>query len=670
MKLALVGNQNCGKTTLFNQLTGSRQHVGNFPGVTVEKKEGMVRGKKDMTVVDLPGIYSITPYSSEEVVTRDFLIEEKPDCIINIVDATQLERNLYLTMQLMDLNIPMVIALNMMDEIRANGTGINIPQMEKELGFYVVPISASKNEGVSELIEKTEKTALSGTAGRRFDMCEGPVHTAVHSVAHLIEENAGAAKLPLRFASVKLLENDESILKKLKLDERQQDIVNHLVEQMEAATDTDREAAVVDMRYTFIENLCGRVIVKKGINKNSERSMKIDRILTHRIFAIPIFLGIMLAIFWICFGPVGTFLSDGFALCIDFVVGKLDAFLTYFEVSEWLHSLLIDGVCGGIGSVLSFLPLIVLLFFFLSILEDSGYMARVAFVMDKLLRKIGLSGKSFVPMLIGFGCSVPAIMSTRTLTSERDRKMTIMLVPFASCSAKLPIYAMFTSILFVRYKALVMIGLYVIGIVAGILYGLFLKTFFFKGDPIPFVMELPGYRLPSWKSVLLHMWDKAKDFLVKAFTIIFVASLAIWFLQSFDLRFNYIHDSSQSILADIGRLISPIFKPLGFGEHWEVSTALITGLTAKEAIISTLEILIGNGSEAAMAQVFASYFTSFSAFCFLIFTLLYMPCVAAMAAVKRELGSTRSAIAAMAAQTGIAWLITFIVFQIGSLFGL
>lgn len=670
MKLALVGNQNCGKTTLFNQLTGSRQHVGNFPGVTVEKKEGLVRGKKDMTVVDLPGIYSITPYSSEEVVTRDFLIEEKPDCIINIVDATQLERNLYLTMQLMDLNIPMVIALNMMDEIRANGTSINIPQMEKELGFYVVPISASKNEGVTELIEKTEKTALNGTADRRFDMCEGPVHTAVHSVAHLIEENVRAAKLPLRFAAVKLLENDQLVWKKLKLDERQQDIVNHIVEQMEAATDTDREAAVVDMRYTFIENLCGQVIVKKGINKNSERSMKIDRILTHRIFAIPIFLGIMLAIFWICFGPVGTFLSDGFAWCIDFVVGKFDEFLTHFEVSEWLHSLLIDGVCGGIGSVLSFLPLIVLLFFFLSILEDSGYMARVAFVMDKLLRKIGLSGKSFVPMLIGFGCSVPAIMSTRTLTSERDRKMTIMLVPFASCSAKLPIYAMFTSVLFVRYKALVMIGLYVIGIVVGILYGLFLKTFFFKGDPIPFVMELPGYRLPSWKSVLLHMWDKAKDFLVKAFTIIFVASLAIWFLQSFDLRFNYIHDSSQSILANIGRFISPIFKPLGFGEHWEVSTALITGLTAKEAIISTLEILIGNGSEAALAQVFASYFTPFSAFCFLIFTLLYMPCVAAMAAVKRELGSTRSAVVAMAAQTGIAWLVTFIVFQIGSLCGL
>lgn len=668
MKLALVGNQNCGKTTLFNQLTGSRQHVGNFPGVTVEKKEGLVRGKKDMTVVDLPGIYSITPYSSEEVVTRDFLIDEKPDCIINIVDATQLERNLYLTMQLMDLNIPMIIALNMMDEIRANGTSINIDEMEKELGFYVVPISASKNEGISELIEKTEKTAQSGRKDRQFDMCEGPVHTAVHSVAHLIEDNVKSSKLPVRFAAVKLLENDQLVWNKLKLDDRQKDIIGHIVEQMEAATDTDREAAVVDMRYTFIENLCKNVIVKKGVNKNSLRSMKIDKVLTHKVLAIPIFLGIMLVIFWVCFGPVGTFLSDGFAWCIDFVVGKFDQFLTRFQVSAWLHSLLIDGVCGGIGSVLSFLPLIVLLFFFLSILEDSGYMARVAFVMDKLLRKIGLSGKSFVPMLIGFGCSVPAIMSTRTLTSERDRKMTIMLVPFASCSAKLPIYAMLTAAIFAQYRALVMISLYVIGIVVGILYGLVLKTFFFKGEPIPFVMELPAYRLPSWKSVLLHMWDKAKDFLIRAFTIIFVASLAVWFLQSFDLRFNYITDSSQSILANIGKLISPIFKPLGFGDHWEVSTALITGLSAKESIITTLEILLGSGGDAG--ALFAGLFTPFSAFCFLIFTLLYMPCVAAMAAVKRELGSAGKAAVAMAAQTGIAWLITFIVFQIGSLCGL
>ncbi len=689
MRIALIGNQNCGKTTLFNQLTGSRQHVGNFPGVTVDKKEGPVRGEKDMTVVDLPGIYSLTPYSAEEVVTRDFLIDEKPDCILNILDATTLERNLYLTTQLMDLQMPMILALNMMDEVRHNGTNIDTARMEEELGFYVVPISASKNEGIAELIEKIKKTVGEplrrrkyveddpGTLRREggdFDPCRGSVHTAVHTIAHLIEDNAKRIKMPVRFAAVKLLENDELVRDKLALTDTQQDIVGHLVEQLEQELGTDREAAVVDMRYDFIEALCKAAVVTKGVNKNAARALKIDKVLTHRIWAIPIFLGIMGVIFWLTFGVIGAFLSDGFAALIDAFIGWVDGLLTSAQISEWLHSLICDGALTGIGSVLSFLPTIVLLFFFLSILEDSGYMARVAFVMDKLLRKIGLSGRSFVPMLIGFGCSVPAVMATRTLTSERDRKMTTLLVPFMSCSAKLTIYGVFTQAFFPpAARALVMISLYVIGMAVGILYGLVLKKTVFKGDPIPFVLELPAYRLPSAKSVLLHIWDKAKDFLVRAFTIIFLASLVIWFLQSFDLRFNWIGadaDKDGSILATIGKFVAPVFSPLGFGD-WRAVTALITGLSAKETVVSTLTILLGVGSTAELVSGgLAAMFTPFTAFCFLLFTLLYMPCVATMAAVRRETRSLRWAALAMLVQTGIAYLITLIVCQVGLLFGL
>lgn len=658
---ALIGNQNCGKTTLFNQLTGSSQHVGNFPGVTVEKKEGLIKKHKSSFVVDLPGIYSLSPYTAEEVVTRDFAINEKPDGIINIVDATNIERNLYLSLQLIELGIPMVIALNMMDEVRANGGYIDVKMLSDALGVSVVPISASKNDGIGELVDVAIKTVKEGIKPVKNDFCKGEVHKAIHSIAHIIDDKVKEKGVPLRFAATKLVEGDEPMMKLLELDENERDIVGHIAAQMEKNLGTDREAALADMRYDFITKVCEAAVVKKGESKEQIRSSKIDAVLTHKFFAIPIFLGIMFMVFWLTFGVIGAFLSSGFSYLIDIATKLTDSFLTKINISAGLHSLIIDGIFAGVGSVLEFLPTIVVLFFFLSVLEDSGYMARVAFVMDKLLRKIGLSGRSFVPLLIGFGCSVPAIMATRTLSSERDRKMTILLTPFMSCSAKLPIYAVFTSVFFEKYQAVVMISLYVMGMAVGILCGLVFKSTLFKGKPVPFVMELPLYRFPSAKNVTLHIWEKAKDFIVKAFTIIFVATIVIWLMQNFDIKFNMVSDSSDSILAMLGRILAPVFSPLGFGE-WRAATALVTGLTAKEAVVSTLTMLTG-------ANGLYEIFTPLTAFSYLTFTLLYMPCVAAMAAVKREFGSFSKAGLMMLFQTCVAWVVTFLVYNAGRLMG-
>lgn len=667
MIFALAGNQNCGKTTLFNQLTGSNQHVGNFPGVTVESKEGVIRGYKDATVVDLPGIYSLSPYTDEEIVTRDFLLKNKPDGIINIVDATNIERNLYLSMQLIELNIPMVIALNMMDEVRANGGTIKIDKLQEELGVPVVPISASKNEGIDELIETAVRTAQNRQYPRRQDFCSGAVHRAIHSIAHLVEDHAERIHTPPRFAATKLVEGDEPMLNALNLSDNEKDMVEHAVTEMERELDTDREAALADMRYTFIDRLCADTVVKCGESKEHARSVKMDNLLTNKYLAIPIFLLIMLLIFWLTFGVIGSFLSDLLSQGIDFVTNVVSDALTAYGINPVVHSLVIDGVFAGVGSVLSFIPTIVVLFFFLSILEDSGYMARVAFVMDKLLRKIGLSGRSFVPMLIGFGCSVPAIMATRTLSSERDRKMTILLTPFMSCSAKLPIYGMITMAFFPKYRALVMIGLYVLGMVVGVLMGLLLKRTLFHGKPVPFVMELPNYRLPSPKSVGMLLWDKAKDFLTRAFTVIFVATIIIWFLQSFDVRLNPVSaGGDDSMLAGIGRWIAPIFAPLGFGD-WRASTALLTGFSAKEAVVSTFAVLTGSNT-ANMSAALSSIFTPLTAISFLVFTLLYTPCVAAISAVRREMNSGKAAVGVVFLQTGVAWVVAFIVYHIGLLF--
>lgn len=666
MIFALAGNQNCGKTTLFNQLTGSNQHVGNFPGVTVESKEGVIRGYKDDTVVDLPGIYSLSPYTDEEIVTRDFLLKNKPDGIINIVDATNIERNLYLSMQLIELNIPMVIALNMMDEVRANGGTIKIDKLQEELGVPVVPISASKNEGIDELIETAVRTAQNRQYPRRQDFCSGAVHRAIHSIAHLVEDHAERIQTPSRFAATKLVEGDEPMLNALNLSDNEKDMVEHAVTEMERELDTDREAALADMRYTFIDRLCADSVVKCGESKEHARSVKMDNLLTNKYLAIPIFLLIMLLIFWLTFGVIGSFLSDLLSQGIDFVTNVVSDALTAYGINPVVHSLVIDGVFAGVGSVLSFIPTIVVLFFFLSILEDSGYMARVAFVMDKLLRKIGLSGRSFVPMLIGFGCSVPAIMATRTLSSERDRKMTILLTPFMSCSAKLPIYGMITMAFFPKYRALVMIGLYVLGMVVGVLMGLLLKRTLFHGKPVPFVMELPNYRLPSPKSVGMLLWDKAKDFLTRAFTVIFVATIIIWFLQSFDVRLNPVSAGDDSMLAGIGRWIAPIFAPLGFGD-WRASTALLTGFSAKEAVVSTFAVLTGSNT-ANMSAALSSIFTPLTAISFLVFTLLYTPCVAAISAVRREMNSGKAAVGVVFLQTGVAWVVAFIVYHIGLLF--
>lgn len=664
MVFALAGNQNCGKTTLFNQLTGSNQHVGNFPGVTVDRKDGTIKDFKDITVVDLPGIYSLSPYTNEEIVTRDFLLNEHPNGIINIVDATNIERNLYLSMQLIELNIPMVIALNMMDEVRANGGTIKISHLQEELGVPVVPISASKNEGIDELIHTAISVAKSKQLPKRLDFCSGAVHRAIHSVAHLIEDHAESLNIPSRFVATRLVEGDNPIMNRLKLSDNEKDMVSHTVAEMEKELGTDREAAMADMRYQFIEKLCADTVVKCGESKEYLRSVKIDNILTHKFLAIPIFLAIMMLIFWLTFGVIGSLLSDLLSNFIDFITNVISSALLDYGINPVVHSLVIDGIFAGVGSVLSFLPTIVVLFFFLSILEDSGYMARVAFVMDKLLRKIGLSGRSFVPMLIGFGCSVPAIMATRTLSSERDRKMTILLTPFMSCSAKLPIYGMFTMAFFPKHRALVMISLYVIGMYMAVLIGLILKNSLFHGKPVPFVMELPNYRLPSAKSVALLIWDKAKDFLIRAFTVIFVATIIIWVLQTFDSRINVVSDSANSMLASIGKFISPIFAPLGF-EDWRASTALITGFSAKEAVVSTFTVLT-NSNTATLPAALSQIFTPLSAFSFLIFTLLYTPCVAAIAAVRREMNGAKYALIVVVCQTSIAWIVSFIVYQIGN----
>lgn len=666
MIFALVGNQNCGKTTLFNQLTGSNQHVGNFPGVTVDQKVGELRSVKNCSVVDLPGIYSIRPYTNEEIVTRDFILENKPDGILNIVDATNIERNLYLTLQLIEMNIPMVLALNMMDEVRGNGGTINIAQMSLDLGIPIVPISASKNEGIDELIDKMLNTAKNKVYPKKIDFCEsGPVHRCIHAISHIIEDHAENCGMSYRFAATKIIEGDNDIISKLELNQNELEMIEHSVVEMETNHDMDRNAALADMRYTFIEKICARSVVKCRESKEHLRSVKIDNILTNKFLAIPIFLGIMFAIFWLTFSVIGAYLSDLLALGITALTDLVDTGLTMYGINPVVHGLLIDGVFGGVGSVLSFLPIIVTLFFFLSILEDTGYMARVAYVMDKLMRKIGLSGRSVVPMLIGFGCTVPAVMATRTLSSERDRKMTILLTPFMSCSAKIPIYAVFTAALFTKYQAIVMIGLYITGILVGITVALISNRTILHGNPVPFVMELPNYRFPSLKSVVILMWEKARDFLVKAFTVIFLASVIIWFLQTFDSRLNLVTNSADSLLAMIGKFIAPIFTPLGF-DDWRVSTALITGFTAKEAVVSTMSVLTGT-TAVELGTSLSSLFTPLTALSFLAFTLLYTPCVAAVAAIKRELNSVIQTIAIVIAQCGIAWVVAFIIYR---LFGL
>ena len=667
MILALVGNQNCGKTTLFNQLTGSNQHVGNFPGVTVDQKVGEVRDVKGCSVVDLPGIYSIRPYTNEEIVTRDFILNEKPDGILNIVDATNIERNLYLTLQLMEMNVPMVLALNMMDEVRGNGGTINIRKMSEALGIPVIPISAVKNEGISELTRTIVDVAQKKICPKKTDFCDpGPVHRCIHAVSHLIEDHAQRLGISARFAGTKLIEGDHDIIERLGLNQNELELMEHSIVEMEHERGLDRNVALAEMRYTFIEKVCEQSVVKCHESKEHIRSLKIDSVLTHKYLALPLFLLIMLTIFWLTFGVVGSFLSDLMASGIDVAAQSAAAGLEAYGINPVVESLVIDGIFAGVGSVLSFLPLIVVLFFFLSILEDTGYMARVAFVMDKLLRKIGLSGRSFVPMLIGFGCSVPAIMASRTLSSERDRRMTILLTPFMSCSAKIPIYAVFAAAFFQRYQPLVMIGLYVFGMVVGILCALILEHTVYRGNPVPFVMELPNYRFPSAKSVLLLMWDKAKDFIRKAFTIIFAATVIIWFLQTFDLKLNVVQDSADSLLALVGKWIAPVFRPLGF-EDWRVSTALITGFTAKEAVVSTMSILLGTSME-HLGEALSAVFTPVTAVSFLVFTLLYTPCVAAIAAIRRELASGWKAAGVALLQCTVAWMAAFLVYQILCLF--
>ncbi len=674
LTFALAGNQNCGKTTLFNQLTGANQHVGNFPGVTVDCKDGTIRNHPEASVTDLPGIYSLSPYSSEEIVTRDFLMDSHPNGIINIIDATNMERNLYLTMQIMELGIPMVLALNMMDEVRANGGSVRVNELEEILGIPVVPISAAKNEGIEELIDHAIHVARHRELPGRVDFCPassgeddpvGAVHRCIHAAIHTLEFDAREKGLPVRFAATKLVENDHLIAEKLCLAPEKQTAFEHLVSVMEKETGLDREAALADMRFSFIESLCEKTVVRPHESREHKRSMAIDRILTGKYTAIPCFIGIMAFIFAMTFSFAGALLSDLMTMGVDAAIALLDQLLAAVEINPVIHSLVIDGICSGVGSVLSFLPTIVTLFFFLSILEDTGYMARVAFVMDRLLRKIGLSGRSVVPMLIGFGCSVPAIMSTRTLSSERDRKMTILLTPFMSCTAKLPIYSMMVSAFFSRkYQALVMIGLYVLGIVCAILYALILKKTKYHGEPVPFVMELPNYRLPSSKSVLQLIFEKAKGFVRKAFTIIFAASIVIWFLQTFDIRFNIAASSEESLLAMLGGLAAPVFVPLGFGD-WRISTALITGFTAKENVVSTLTVLLGGD-----VSLLGTLFTPFTAVVFLAFTLLYTPCVAAVATVKREMGGVKAAFCAVIVQCVIAWIVAFFIHAIGMAAGL
>lgn len=668
MIFALAGNQNCGKTTLFNALTGSNQHVGNFPGVTVDQKSGTIKGVKDCSVVDLPGIYSLRPYTQEEIVTRDFIIDGKPDGIINIVDATNIERNLYLTLQLLELRVPMVLALNMMDEVRANGGTVDVQKMSQALGIPVVPISAAKGEGISELIDKAVQTAKTRTLPSVSDFCDdaSPVHRCIHAVIHLIQDHADNVGIPARFCAVKLIEGDKETEKRLELDKNETELLEHCVVEMEDATGFDRNEALADMRYAFIEKVTQCAVVKCHESREHSRSVKIDRVLTGKYTALPVFFAVMLLVFWLTFDVIGQRLSDLLSLGIDALSAAADKGLTAYGINPVVHSLIIDGIFTGVGSVLSFLPIIVTLFFFLSILEDTGYMARIAFVMDKLLRHIGLSGRSFVPMLIGFGCTVPAIMATRTVSSDRDRKMTILLTPYMSCSAKIPIYAVFSAAFFPKHAALVMIGLYVTGIILGIVVALILKNTAFRGNPVPFVMELPNYRLPSFKSVMLLLWEKARDFLERAFTVIFVASIVIWFLRTFDTKLNVVEDSSQSLLALVGRFIAPAFAPLGFGD-WRAVTSLISGFTAKEAVVSTMAVLMGT-SVNELGGALSSLFTPLSALSFLVFTLLYTPCVAAIATVRRELHSRGATLGVVLMQCGVAYLAALAVWQIGSLF--
>lgn len=662
LTFALAGNQNCGKTTLFNQLTGSSQHVGNFPGVTVDRKDGKIKGYKNTLVTDLPGIYSLSPYSSEEIVTRRFILEEHPKCIINIVDATNIERNLYLTMQLMELDIPMVLALNMMDEVHENGGSILVNEMEEMLGIPVVPISAAKNEGIQELIDHAIHIAKYQERPCRQDFCDvddhgGAVHRCLHAIMHLIEDHAKKANIPLRFAASKLAEGDPLVLEQLKLDQNEKEMLEHIVTQMESERGLDRLAAIADMRFHYIFNVCDNTVIKPKESKEHLRSMKIDQILTGKYTAIPAFIVIMALVFWLTFNVIGAGLSTLLEMGIGYLTELTSTALINANVNEVLHSLIIDGIFNGVGSVLSFLPTIVTLFFFLSLLEDSGYMARIAFVMDKLLRKLGLSGRSIVPMLIGFGCTVPGVMASRTLPSKRDRKMTILLTPFMSCSAKLPIYAFFTAAFFPKHGAIFMIGLYFIGILVGILVALLMRETLFKGEAVPFVMELPNYRLPSAKNVAQLLWEKAKDFLQRAFTIIFIATIVIWFLQTFDTKLNLVTNSQDSILAMVASWITPIFAPLGFGD-WRISTALITGFMAKESVVSTISILFKSTANLVSAL------SPLAALSLLIFCLLYTPCVAAIASIKRELGG-KWAILVVFGQCLIAWVAAFLVYTIG-----
>ena len=666
LTFALAGNQNCGKTTLFNQLTGSNQHVGNFPGVTVDRKDGVIRGHADTLVTDLPGIYSLSPYSGEEIVTRQFVLDEHPRGIINIVDATNIERNLYLTMQLMELGMPMVLALNMMDEVRENGGSIRVNEMEAMLGIPVVPISAAKNEGIDELVDHALHVAQYQERPGRQDFCDaqecsGAVHRCLHGIMHLIEDHAQEAGVPVRFAASKLAEGDALIMEKLNLSANEQEMVEHIIVQMEEERGLDRAAAIADMRFSFIRKICNATVVRPRESREHARSQKIDRILTGRHTAIPAFIAIMGLTFYLTFNVVGAFLSEWLEALIGMLTDAVASLLSSFGVSGVVYSLVIDGVFGGVGSVLSFLPFIVTLFFFLSLLEDSGYMARVAFVMDKLLRRIGLSGRSIVPMLVGFGCTVPGVMATRTLPSERDRKMTILLTPFMSCTAKLPIYAFFSAVFFPNHIALVMIGLYLLGILFGILTALVLRRTIFSGEPVPFVMELPNYRLPSAKNVAQLLWEKAKDFLQRAFTVIFVATIAIWFLQTFDIHLRVTEDSHSSLLALLSGVFAPLFAPLGFGD-WRVVTSLVTGFMAKESVVSSLTLLYGS-SEALLASL-----TPVAAASLLVFSLLYTPCVAAVSSIKRELGG-KWALAVVFGQCALAWVAALIVRLIGLMLG-
>ena len=669
---ALAGNQNCGKTTLFNCLTGSNQHVGNFPGVTVDRKDGQIRNHPEATVTDLPGIYSLSPYTGEEVVSRQFILDSRPDAVIDIIDATNIERNLYLTLQLMELDRPMVIALNMMDEVTANGGTIDVNLLERELGVPVVPISAAKNEGIGELVEHAMHIARYGERPGRIDFCSsaadspdgGALHRCIHGIANLIEDHAKAAAIPLRFAATKLVEGDALVIKALNLDQNELDAIEHIISQMEEESGSDRLCALADMRFTFIEDVCATCVVKPHESREHKRSVAIDRVLTGRFTAIPMFILIMGLVFWLTFGVIGAALQGLLEQLVSMVIGATDAGLTAFGTNPVVRSLVVDGVLTGVGSVLSFLPIIVVLFLLLSILEDSGYMARVAFVMDKILRRFGLSGRSFVPMLVGFGCSVPAIMSTRTLPSDHDRKMTVMLTPFMSCSAKLPVYGLLCAAFFSQATVPAMVSLYILGILVGMIVATILNHTVFKGEPVPFIMELPNYRMPSAKTTLLLAWDKAKGFITKAFTIIFAASVVIWFLQTFDIRFNMVTDQSQSMLAGLGGLIAPVFAPLGFGD-WRTSTALVCGLVAKESVISTLTVLLGSTSAAALSGMF----TAPIAYVFLVFVLLYPPCVAAISTVRSELGG-RYAVAVFALQVTVAWIIAFVVHTVFLLAGL